>query len=802
MNLTYNAVNLHDIGTVSLVSETTQCEPSESPQSESIILVFRVDSWKSSGWVDNRTNMEKVKKAIKTQNALLTVAQYAIPGDASSSLLQIYNQTARVVEHNFPSDLNEWGTLRQQIRITFALRKNDVETNAKTCTFSPSGTQTTITLGNVFKWKTGLRTKRYSELKSDIEYQGGAVSASGEIQGDMSLSLADRRIALMASKEALLNAMDDKDGTLTFMDFTKTVRISDVDIDIDQSGEKLVWSFNAIYTRFPNETGFAGADYEVDTKTGTDGEIVLTLSGKVVATDEARARQKFSMVQTAVLGADWGFGNRTSSTVKTRTVSVESDSTTSGTTATSYQGPTFLELSFNETYTKRDPDFMSYTLSIDDTEEGSEGVITRIYSGKVVCGYTTTAGSGGVGISNSDLAYSIAVAKARELGDNKFAVKLSTKIKRDDRLTFRTGSVECVGLEFSFTYKVIGTRIHVELKTETNTQVFGENTINVSGSIAGGSESAITSAYSNIRNLYKTSIVRDERQAWDEIQVQNGSSPSTMAAISIDEEMKFNGTSDRTSLKYKMNFSFSVFSEKTNGSYAIKYGVRISKKFSTLTKTVTVQGSFYGTRTIIDDAQNEVSGNKLDSLLSGLNFGKSVERERNVDYEFIPSVTDRNGMSIKLDFSEVFTSKITGEDAIMECEVEEDIKYSDDRLVVIPRPDGESKVQKMGITEAHRTISGTVSAPNETIALLWAKKMAKMPFRIANSSKGILAPSTPGDEDIYSEGVNFKTKYTFNPFVDGEVRSTDSSIELSNGPTMVMVSFTFNQLIPNYPYVL
>lgn len=791
MKATYNGVALHSIGNVSLTEESSTFTPADSPQVETVTLRLRIDAWKRN-YADNRELMTQVKTAIKTQNGILLLAQPRIPGDDSGGDLTLYNQMATVTEDTFPSDMNEWGTTHQQIRITFTVNKHDLTTNASVLTITPlSGSS--ITLNNVFKWKETLRVKRDSELHDTREYAGGTIAASGEILGNMAQTLGDRRTALMTLKESLFTGLNQKNARLQYLGFDKTARITDLDIDIDQANTKLVFSFTAIFTRFPNESGYARVEYEAGVKTGTDGEDVLSFSGRIISTTEMRARAKLAAVLSAVLSANnFTSGQVVSAETKVKNVGTDSDGTAGG----SADPITFIELSFTYSYTKRDPDHMSYTITWDDKDEDAQGIITRTYSGKVTCGYTATAGSGGVGSSNNDLAYSIAVKQARLLGENKHTFRVSASIKRDDRLTFRTGNIECVGVEFSFTYKFRGTRLYLELKSETNTVTFGETTQQFSGFIVGGDVSAVATVYAALKTELITDLVRNETTSWNEERLANGTTPLAMASISIDEVFKFNASSGMTALKHRMDFSFQVIKDKATDWYSIKYGIRISKNYTTCIRTIVVSGSVFGSQAIIEACQAETAGNKLDNLFSALALGTATERERTIDREYLPGVTANNGKSLKLDFSETFSQAITGNDLIIECEVSEKIQFSGNRNIVIPLPDQESKVQQMGIVEGRRSVTGSVTAASETVALKWVKKQKSLPFRTAVT--GLEAPAVPADEDRFAEPIKLDISNVFPPFTDGEVRGGDAS----KAPNIVKVNFDFTEIIPAYPYAL
>jgi hypothetical protein len=801
MKLWYNAVAIHDLGRVSLTEESTTLQPEDAPQKESLTLTLRVDTWERGSYVDNRTILLQVKDALTVQNAQLKLLQEAVPGTESESDLTMFDQMATIVSHNFPSDPNEWGVHHGRLVIVFKLERHNLTTNGLTATCTPT-TGAPVNLGSVFRFKEGYQVEHFSKLVDPREHIGGTVTMTGEFLGDMSMTLANRRAALTSTKNAWIVSMLKKDCRIQYGSvFDQTVRIAAFDADIDQATSKVVWSLTGFWTKFPNETGYAVVEYTVGTKLTSEGELTLSFSGTVKAETEIRATTKLAAIRTAILAAN-GFTTfmRKGADSNAKTVSTSQYDQQD---ADSGDGSAFTELSFSEEYSKQDPDYLTWSLTVDDQEDVSSGLLTRTYSGSVSAGYTGAT----KGVTNADKAYSLAVDQARSLGDNKHDVKMTGSIKRDDHTLKRDGIREFTKLNFSFSYRIRGSRIYMEAKTDVHTQAFGEDTESVSGFIVGPSDASIASAYSVIRSAYSARLVRNEVTAWSKNMIRNGSSTgltsndfSPSALFRFQQSGAANADSGYTTLVHRYDFQFEALKAKPTGTYAIKYGIQIAKEIRTLTKTIQVNGTMFGTEALMQAAVDESEGNKLDELFGYLNLGVSLTRTRTVDREFapgIPDVNDHDGTGVGVNFSETFESAITGYDQILECEVNEDIVFSGVRNVIQALPDRAAIIQQCGITEARRTLSGSVTAATETIALKWIKRQQATPYIPAatiDDATGV--PDVPAVEDRYQEPVKIKVGYVFVPLTDGEVRG-----EEGQGAKLVKATFEFSEIIPNYEYV-
>jgi hypothetical protein len=812
MQLTYNGVALHTIGSVSLVEESSTFEPPEAPEREIVNLTFRVDVWKET-FANNRAQMVLAQAAIRTPDKLLTVQIPANPNVPSADLTTLYCQHAKVTSSNFPSDVNEWGTTHQQLRISFQLEKHDfIGSDLAQCGFTPSGTTTEVPIGVITKFKEDFRVGRFSQYLDARESVEGSLSMSGQWLADMTMDIEDRRAALTTKVTALRNAFNTKSGILNCQHFNGTVKPVDCSVELDQAKSRVLWSFSCNYTRFPNEDGFAACDFEVDCREDEQGERSMTFSGRVMADTVTRAEAKLQAIKGNILtnyGMNAGYEVRAETRTRNISQSSYDGANDVGDTASVVDYPetvhnhpvgftgsfqtkqsantAFVELSFSYEYRKKSPTHLSWTLSVSDSEELSNGMISRSYSGTVTCGYQAQVGA--QGSTTADQAFWIACTKARELGNNKYPVQTGSRITRDDRLERSNGTIEMVKVDFSFSYQVASKRLYAEMRSETQYNTFGEDVVSVSGSICGIDQATMEALYANLKTAWGAHV-RNESKTWDEIRVGTGTTPALGSSFGPQDVMAFDQVSIwNEGLVYKLSFSYQYWQAKAAGAYAIKYGYGLQKDYISNSKTTTIEGSLFGTEAIITAAQNETGGNVLDAMISGLGLtsANAVQRRRSVDREYIPTSANR---MLKLDFSESYEAQLSSADKVLECEVNESIQFSGDRNVVIDIPYQVSVVQQLGTTAARRTVSGTVTATNETTAENWAKKQRTLAWPALNATGGIPAvPST-----VYHEPERYDIQHVFVPLTEGAIRGSGHNVKA------VKLSFTFQQIVPNYKF--
>jgi hypothetical protein len=208
-------------------------------------------------------------------------------------------------------------------------------------------------------------------------------------------------------------------------------------------------------------------------------------------------------------------------------------------------------------------------------------------------------------------------------------------------------------------------------------------------------------------------------------------------------------------------------------------------------RIVAVDGSLWGSESVVTDCLNQTGGNPIDLLYVALGItGSSVKSTRSVDREYIPGAGAIPGLTTKLDFSDSFDSTLSAADRILKCEVNEKISFSGNRNVVIDIPYDVSVVQNLGTTPARRTVNGSVVATNETTAVRYAKTQKSLAWPTADGAGGI--PSVP--TTTYNEPPELTINHGFVDLTSGVVRGQGKNTRV------VTVQFTFEEIVPNYPY--
>ncbi len=152
--------------------------------------------------------------------------------------------------------------------------------------------------------------------------------------------------------------MNCADGTLTYGDWSQCVRVDDFHAEINQAETGIEWSLSASYSLFPNEGGYATAEYTVNDREDVEsGDEFFAFNGKISAPTQALAMAKLNSLRTAVLAMyGWTLAQRLRDEASTQSVYANGDATTypagSG-VADAADGTTFIELSFSEDYRRR-----------------------------------------------------------------------------------------------------------------------------------------------------------------------------------------------------------------------------------------------------------------------------------------------------------------------------------------------------------------------------------------------------------------------------------------------------------------
>ncbi len=611
-----------------------------------------------------------------------------------------------------------------------------------------------VDFGNVTKWNLRYAARRFTDLRSQREQAGGTIEASGTWAGDPALTLAQRRTQLLAQQQAMLAEVNNADGTLKYGAWSQIVRVADFKADINQAVTGIDWSFTAIWTLFPNEPGYATAEFSADYQTNLEtGDAMLTLEGCIFAPDEALADAELNRIRTAML-ANYGFTLtqqlRTKATASR--VYANGDKTAALGNFEDTDGTTFTELTFSEEYRQRMANVLSDTLQIVMRDDTTTNQIVTTYSG-------TVTASGDV-----DAAYALALQRAQALGANKEstlganAFLRSSQISWDQRRIASDASPEFVRLTFAYEYqgKLGAGRALVHAPTGTPQDTFGTDTQTVSGFVAATDLATAQQIYqTQVRAAYKTALFHNETVTQSQALPQSGQNfPAQFL---------------------KLDFNFQLYQTKPAGRVAYRYGINVRRDFLALKLETHIKGSIF--------AFNRVAANAaLANLLQGLS-GSQVTEELNEDREYMSdlSSSSTSDVLLKLDFDETYEDRLTGITGVLEMSLSQQIKYSGTRWIPQPLPfdangsGGYTIVQPGGIQEGGQTVRGSVTAPDQATATAWAK-----------TQRNLLVGTYPQPEE-------WDWDFEFVPRIQGIVKGSNPNVRLYK------LNFTFAEILPNYP---
>lgn len=333
MNFFYDGLAIHNLGECS-VSQTREYEGGEAPQRCKVTLRLMVDLFEET-FADNYALGNQLVAALKNPQGVL---RWDDP-DTNGTYL---NQAVTVARHDLPEDPNGWGTFHQRAVLEFFYYEQNLAPGNLVLRATGSGGP--IELKNVTRWEERTEIERAGVMKSERRQAIGRLKVSGQLLADATLDVASRREALFELK-AELSALEDKEVAVSFgpgggtgpTAFNETVRVDDLSVEVDQAVYALAWSFSAHWTKFPDESNYATVDLQVEQRDNNTGELFLTLTGKIAATDEDTARNKL-YVMVAAVAAQYGFGSAQELRNDTGVSKLE----------TSGDGEAFIELTFTQ----------------------------------------------------------------------------------------------------------------------------------------------------------------------------------------------------------------------------------------------------------------------------------------------------------------------------------------------------------------------------------------------------------------------------------------------------------------------
>ncbi len=214
---------------------------------------------------DNFTGETTLVLAGRIQAATLVLAQTKLAALTTAVALQNgYTKGAQQLTNDSTS--NNLSTMDGDtfIELAFSVSWRMWKSTNQMATFKATNGGTLRGLGNVNRWRDHYAATRFNEMRSQRRHATGSVEASGTLAGQANLSLTARRAALLVLQRQLKAQVNCADGTLTYGDWSQCVRVEDFQAEINQAETGIEWSLSASYSLFPNEGGYATAEYTVN----------------------------------------------------------------------------------------------------------------------------------------------------------------------------------------------------------------------------------------------------------------------------------------------------------------------------------------------------------------------------------------------------------------------------------------------------------------------------------------------------------------------------------------------------------
>ena len=349
MELTYNGVDLHDIGEIT-VSQGTEYEGGEMPTRAKRTLTVTLDVFEET-FASNQALLQQVTAALKVQHGVLLWKD-------EDTGTEWVNQSAVVESQTFPDDPNAWGRYHQQVQVVFSFYEQNLETGSAAVTLS--FTAGNIELAQMTEWKESISFERFDSLHAEQKFAVVSIEARGIQTVATTGTVAERRTALHALRDTWkARVLGVNETALVNGTFSKTVRLERFDAEVNQAVNAIGWSFSAFYNVLPDEASYAIADYRV-TERGGDaqmphgtGEQFLTVTGTVKASSEALALTRINAIRDAQMTA------RAYAQGEVIRQEIDDSRVTGGTTR---NGEVFIERSFTLEFRKWRSDNRTLTL--------------------------------------------------------------------------------------------------------------------------------------------------------------------------------------------------------------------------------------------------------------------------------------------------------------------------------------------------------------------------------------------------------------------------------------------------------
>lgn len=599
------------------------------------LVEWVIEEWFSeSNFADNQARLDALNAALAVPEGLLCIID--------ETGRKVYEVLARPGRNNLPA---AWNTTFVETSIRFTSREEYAYPPG--VSFTPNGGKV-ICLDNPTDWKESIRVERYSTGSPNRKEAIATITCSGKIMApatpDFASELA-RRGWLEALKERIEACADCKAGTLSYDGFVQTVRVENFQAEIKE-GESLVWTLTAFYRRF-NPADYAEAEFEFgQAENLSRNEIITRLSGRIKSDTEEGARRQATEIFNKFSGGRL---------LRDKDLRVQQETGT--------DGQSFIELHFSYDFRELGAS-TSYQMEISERADTKTGQMISTYSGSVFAPNIESA-----------------QARARQLGDGKYPVRLSAT---EMVIVLGINSVQqLVELRFAYEYTRNGTWRYAEAASEPNRETFGPWLFTVSGYAVAATESE---ARALARSFKVPGLLRSEKENTHSI------------------------LKDNTQLFQRVDFNYSYAVPHENTSIAYKR--QVTNDYLNQTTTTTYTGSAYG--------PSEKDTGELIASISRLGDGVWLRKdERSPSYESAGkelvylgtgfSITAESPLAVKGVLESEYTVETIG-------------KINHDVITLIPY--GWPHVQTgCGWTAGEIVVTGSCTASDEATATQWGQAL-------------------------------------------------------------------------------
>ncbi|MCC7376967.1 MAG: hypothetical protein IT581_20070, partial [Verrucomicrobiales bacterium] len=226
---------------------------------------------------------------------------------------------------------------------------------------------------------------------------------------------------------------------------------------------------------------------------------------------------------------------------------------------------------------------------------------------------------------------------------------------------------------------------------------------------------------------------------------------------------------------------------------SMEYTVRRRRDLVNSRIITEISGQLFASSTIVSNAAGYVAGNFIDRFYEAKGWKTKIRQDdRDIAFKSASgwtsgAATFQADRAQSLSFSATIEERLTGDNAIQECDVTESTTHSGVRWVEHKRPDGPSTFQDCGIESATHQISGTVRSASLSACMAFVEGKRKLLFAHANPE--------PEAGTVFEDPPSITTRYEWVP--RSQTRIADAVREIGTVDVAShVVEFRFQERLP------